>query len=872
MFAYYSRPKFCYSKMKKVFKFLGYTVGITISVIILLVVISFAVEDKLVSYTLEFVKQSSPLPIKIGSANVSLLKSFPNAAVILKDVSVTSPLNKNNEYIELKELRINFGLLGLLSNKFRVNNISLKNGKVKIAMCENGSELINPFITSDSAIGKTNWLVSVGKFTLENIDIDFVNSATNWNVRAQINKSEIKGFIEPKGYSFGIKLKAYVSRFAQGEFTYLTNKLVDVSTSFKSANKYYTAQNGKLSIDGVVLNFSAKIGQEAQLPIKIVINGNNIDTETFLRLISQQNIQITQHVGTKGSISFSANITGIKGSKTPFDIGVLFSTERFIFYLNNGNSLTIESLTGRFISNVSAFSVETKFRKIKYGNSSLSGKILAKNISSPVVFFSGEANINLSDLKNINESLPEMSGLIQGKAELLIAIKDPLSPNLSDLPTLKSSGNLSVSNLGVELKGSDLKITALTGNVSLRNQSIENFSFNGKLNNSAISGEIASCNIVPFITLTEPLHVKGKLFVDEFNTEWLMNGDLNSNSNTDESKNDLEIGIISGPISVKSFIHKNFSAQFLNANATIYSNRYVFENINGSTCNGKFSGRVAVNSQGLNKQIVAGEIEAIGVEISKLFYSFDSFGQSVVTDKNISGLLAGTGSFVAQLSNWTFDLAALQMSSNVSIANGKLEGISQLEGLSRFISLEELRSVSFKNLENSIVIDKGKVTIPKMEVKSSVMDFVCSGNHEINGTYSYSLELKLSDILFRKASKNNPRNAEFGKIEPDGTGNTKLHLKIEDVGQGMSVSYNRQAAREGVKATIKNERESLKKAFRDEFGSIFKKSNDSVLVKKNTKFEMEGSDSVEIIENTETFKKKNEDNKKTKFEIDWDDN
>jgi hypothetical protein len=860
--------------MKKFFKILVYTVGITISVIILLVVIGIAIEDKLVSYTVEYVKESSPFPLKIGSTKVSLLKNFPNASVILKNVSVTSPLQKTNEYLELQELQVNFGLLGVFSNKFRINNVALKNGKVKISMTENGSELINPFLTSESTTGKTNWLVSVGSLTLENIEVDFSNSITKWNVKTQINKSEIRGFIESKGYSFSIKLRAFVHHFAQGEFTYLTNKLVDVSTNIKSTNSYYTAQSGQLSIDGITLTFSAKIGQLNELPVKIAISGNNIDTETFLRLISQQNIQLSQHIGTKGNISFSANINGIKGSTTPFNINVTFNTERFIFYLNNGTSLSIESLTGRFISNVSTSSVETTFRKIRYGNSAISGKLRAKNFSSPIVFFSGETNINLSDINSLSSSLPELSGLIQGKTEFLIKIKDPLSPSLSDLTTLKSAGNLNVSNFAMAIRGRDLSISALSGNVRLHNQSLENFSFNGKLNNSTINGEIVTCNVVPFITKAEPLNITGSLNIDELNTEWLMTSELNNNSNIVESKNDIEIGIISGPISIKLLKHKKFSSQFLSTNATIYSSRYIFDNLKGATCSGKFSGRLAVDAHNSNKQVVAGEIDAAGVEISALFNSFDSFGQSVVTDKNISGKLTGTSTFVAQLNNWTFDLATLQLSSNVSVANGKLEGITQLEGLSKFISLEELRSINFKNLENTIVIEKGEVTIPKMEIKSSVMDFVCAGNHSVNGTYSYRVALKLSDILFRKASKNNPKNAEFGTIEPDGTGNTKLYLKIEDIGKGMNVSYDRQAAREGLKTTIKSEKEVIKKAFRDEFGSIFRKSKDSVVVKKSTKFEMEWGDSTAKKDDTtnKTLQKKNDESKKTKFEIDWDDN
>lgn len=860
--------------MKRAVKIISY-IGIAIvSVAILLVVIGVTLEDKLVSYTVNYVRASSPMPLKIGSAKVSLFKNFPNASVILKNVAISSSSSAGNEYIELSELQISFGLLGVFSNKFNINNVVLKDGRVKIKMNRNGSELINPFLQSESASEKTNWLVSIGSLSLQNIELAFSNSATNWNVNTLIKKAVVKGIVEPNGYSFDIKFKAHIGLFAQGEFIYLVNSNVDVSTNFKSKNNFYTAQNGLLTIDGVTLNFSTKIGQTSGLPIKIAANGSNIDTETLLRILTQQRVSLPDKTSTYGNISFRANISGIVGSSAPFDIDIKFDTKRFVVLLNSDLNITIESLTGEFLSNANGqASIDTKFQKIRFNDSFISGKLKAKNFVSPILFFSGETSVNISDIHSLRDSLPEMEGLLNGNIEFLLEIKDPLSPSLSDLKSLKAFGNLSLSNFSLSFNDRDLKLSSLSGNATLNNQLLENFLFKGNLNNSAINGEILRCNIVSFIAKTEPLNITASISIDEFNTECLAAND----SKNIESKNDYEIGAISGPISVNTLKHKKFTSKFVSANATLYSNRYVFDNLKGATCSGVYNGRLAIDTDLANKQKIVGEIDAKGIEISTLFNSFDSFGQSLVTDKNISGKFSGTTFFVSNLNNWNFDLSTLQLSSTVSIINGKLEGIKQLEGLSKFISLEELRSISFMKLENTIQVEKGEITIPKMEVKSSVMDFICSGSQNINGTYSYRVALNLGDILFRKASKNNSKNTAFGEIEPDGTGKTKLYLKIDDFGQGINVSYDHQASREGLKISIKSEKESIKQAFRDEFGSIFKTKKDSnnVIIKPKAKFELEWGDSTKRKEKDSTttvLQKKKDDSKKTKFEIDWDDN
>jgi hypothetical protein len=78
--------------------------------------------------------------------------------------------------------------------------------------------------------------------------------------------------------------------------------------------------------------------------------------------------------------------------------------------------------------------------------------------------------------------------------------------------------------------------------------------------------------------------------------------------------------------------------------------------------------------------------------------------------------------------------------------------------------------------------------------------------------------VRLSDVLFGRASRSKPENTKFGIIEDDGLGRTSLHLLVSGTSSDYSVSYDHRAVRDVIREGIANERNVLRQLFNKEFG------------------------------------------------------
>ena len=87
------------------------------------------------------------------------------------------------------------------------------------------------------------------------------------------------------------------------------------------------------------------------------------------------------------------------------------------------------------------------------------------------------------------------------------------------------------------------------------------------------------------------------------------------------------------------------------------------------------------------------------------------------------------------------------------------------ESLSKYIELEELREVKFKQLNNQILIQNETVYIPRFNVFSSALNLSMEGNHSFKDEIDYSFTLRLKDFLGKKAKK--PKENEFGYVEDE---------------------------------------------------------------------------------------------------------
>ena len=189
-----------------------------------------------------------------------------------------------------------------------------------------------------------------------------------------------------------------------------------------------------------------------------------------------------------------------------------------------------------------------------------------------------------------------------------------------------------------------------------------------------------------------------------------------------------------------------------------------------------------------------------------------------------------------------------------------------MKGLSKFLKVADLNDVKFATLHNQIEIKNRTIYIPAMEIKSSAINIVASGEHTFDNVINYRLKLLLSDVMAQKAKRAKPENEEFGVVEDDGLGRTTLYVLITGTVDNPVYKYDAKGVKAKIAVGFVKEKQNLKSILNDEFG-WFKKDTSVINSKeKNDKKELKlPKKNGKKKQEKENFNKQEDGN----FIIDW---
>jgi hypothetical protein len=134
------------------------------------------------------------------------------------------------------------------------------------------------------------------------------------------------------------------------------------------------------------------------------------------------------------------------------------------------------------------------------------------------------------------------------------------------------------------------------------------------------------------------------------------------------------------------------------------------------------------------------------------------------------------------------------------------ENIAQLE--------KKLMDLRFETLENTFIIENGKLTIPEMMIHTSALDIETSGTHTFENMIDYRFAFRFRDL------KAGNRATEFGTEIDDGTG-MKVYMRMYGNIDNPTIVWDKSSRKEQLKDDLKQEKETVKSMLKSEFG-LFK--------------------------------------------------
>ncbi|SFR51700.1 AsmA-like C-terminal region [Robiginitalea myxolifaciens] len=195
-------------------------------------------------------------------------------------------------------------------------------------------------------------------------------------------------------------------------------------------------------------------------------------------------------------------------------------------------------------------------------------------------------------------------------------------------------------------------------------------------------------------------------------------------------------------------------------------------------------------------------LEVSNVDLEKLLFKFENFGQDHLVSENLQGAVtASISGKIRVYPDLVPDLDQSNLEMDVKVYSGTLKNYDPMLALSDYMGDKNLKSIRFDTLQNNLAIDKGKISIPAMTIESSIGHMELSGTHDSDQNIDYYLRIPWKTVrkatwqkLFggNKDSIVDPEQVDdIVKVDPER--NTKfLNLKIQGTVDDYKVSLGKQ--------------------------------------------------------------------------------
>lgn len=578
-------------------------------------------------------------------------------------------------------------------------------------------------------------------------------------------KAAFEGFV--KGTYSPQQLPAYDVKLAvqDGSFQY-----PDLPKPVKNIQLDLHASNIDGKMDNTVIDLSKGHLEMDNEPFDFRLLFKNPETIQYIDAAVKGKLdlaQVTQFVkleaGTKlaGMIAADAfakgNMSALQNQQGNFSAGgfldiknLLYSSPAFPQPLQNGNMKIQLANTGGIADNTT---VDISTGHIEVGKDPIDFNLqLSKPMS--VINFAGAAKgqFTLDHVKQFVAFEPgtTLSGLLQADVKFA---GNKAAIDKGEYDKINTSGTASLNNVKYVSKDYATGITVPVVNASFNPQNVSITNFNGNYLQSNFTGNGSLNNLIGYALKDEPLKGSLNISVDKMNlNDWMgTTASTPATTTTTESTTNavpflvpgnlnLVLNAKAGNVKYDKVDYNNINGSLLLADETVKLQNLQAQALNGSiVLNGSYSTKA-------NKKdpAIAITYDVKDIDIQQAFLSFNTVQKLMPVAQFLAGKLNSQLTMTGNLNgNMMPDLASLTGKGNLLLIEGVLKKFAPLEKLASTLQIDELKSITIKDIKNYIEFANGKVLVKPFTVKVKDIELQIGGMHGIDQSIDYVIGMKL---------------------------------------------------------------------------------------------------------------------------------
>ena len=830
---------------KRIRIILEYVVAFVVIILLMLAIAGVVVVkfygDDLKLFVMEQVNERLDTKVDVEEISVKVFYKFPNTSILLQNVTVWSSHNFNTRdfqgsgadtLLTAETVSVSFNLPGMIRKNFDIRQVEVRNGSIRLRIDSKGEENYR-LLANKKDKDNQDRFIEISQFRVSGFSISLDNLSKQLTASGHLDNLELNGKFSKRNTQIKGSLNASLDEISNKGVLYASEHEVGLKLNMDVRDSVFTLKSGQLQLDRILADVDGRFhvypGQGVEL--NLVAAARDLEIHEVLDLLPSQLSKPLQKIRGNGILQLYTRITGRASSTLGPSIEADFQTtnanlfwERVPFSLKNLNLTGTYSNGGEFNPVTTSLTIESVSGVI--GQDHISGQGEINNFLDPDFSFEIKGDIHPKQWLSWYDSIP----LEQFTGTIIADIKasgsyDRQKPKGEKFLALDISGGMALEDVMVRITKEGIPFRDLNGSVHIDNDFWEP-SFSGTFGKSDFSVSGTGLHLLSYLLDgKEPLVASATFRADYLDLREVLD---QLPHNTDDSKVsvafpdnlDLRLEFI-----IHDFVKDLLVAKNVRGIAFYDSPFFYVDSLTMQTMEGTLRGSFGMAQDTEGKIFTSVNANLHQMNISELFEAFNNFGQKQLTHEHLKGDITGTCVFSAEFDSlFTIIPSSILSENDITIHDGELIGFTPIMALSRFIELEELQNIRFETLENDILIKDSQVIIPVMDIQSNALDLSASGTHHFNNTYEYTLRVKLSDLLYKKA-RGNSRYSEFDVAEDESDTRT-LFLKVSDKGSGAKVEMDREKAAMKIRNDLKEEKSELKKILNEEWG--FFKHDDEI--------------------------------------------
>lgn len=830
------------SWFKRIIRFLLWTVLAVILLLGIGVGLVIVYEDEVKAVVIKELNKHLATEVRIDPKNIDLtfISSFPKCAIEFKQLTaLETPVDKQRDTLLYAEsLSLRFSLKDIFAKKYDIKQIALSNARCYLKVNKEGKKNYEAWKTNGTPAGETTDSLNfkLEDIQLKNVFVSYKNSHAKIKTECTIKHISFNGNFSEANYEMETNGEIAVKNVIANKTSFLKNKLLRLDLSLVINGHRYLLKKADLAMNKMLFDITGSFNYKDSLQsMDLEYKAKNLDIESVLSLLPDENKARIKDYNSSGEFFVNGNFNFKAGIK-PFiktDFGVKNAT---IEYMPNNSKVTDVVLAGQLMMDQSQSYLKMDKFNANLNGDAVKGSFSVYDFNEPLVELLADGSFNLQNLYSFwpVDTLEKLEGRLEFNGEVKGLVKDLKQNAFSEKVTLNLGIKASKLKARFKHDASDVSIESCKLIARDRNISVEDFRLMKGASDINLTGEIPGMfNYI--LDNKAPLVIKGKLESSKLAMEDFIFGESKSSATNSEFNLPENVNLLLDA-SIQHFIFGKFEASRIEGNFELKKQRAMVSDMKLETMGGEAVINAFADATGKNLDVTL-DTRVKNIDVKKLFYQMNNFGQSTLEDKNINGNLTAQIDFSG---SWDKKLEPLYntivATSDFTIEQGELIDFSPLQSLARFVDLQELKRIKFSTLNSTIEIKKGTIYIPQTTIKNSVLNIDFNGTHTFNNDIDYHIRLLISDLL----SKKRKADDEFGPVENDPDNRRSAFILMTGNLDNPVIKYDKKGLKQKIKEDIKQEKQNLKQLLKEEFGAFKRDTlNSKAGNKSNQKFELE---------------------------------